>query len=141
MNQFPLSPSVSIYISLSIILLLLCGIITWTYKVSIRINKVESPKFGILFGAAFGQILLGVIVTAVLRAMKFEPVVGIVAGIGTVILSGILILKLSLHRNWKQTLQLWGVAGAMQLVLVPICLGLLFVVFTLLLTWIYPPIY
>jgi len=141
MSQFPVPLLVSIFISLGVILLLLCGIITWTYKLSIRINKVESSKFGILFGIAFVQILLGVIVTAVLRAMKAEPLPGIGAGIGTVVLFGIPILKLSLHRNWKQTIQLWGIAGVMQLVLIPICLLILSVVFFLLLYWIYPPVF
>jgi hypothetical protein len=141
MTQFPVPPLVSIFISLGVILMLLCGIIAWTYKLSIRINKFEDPKFGILFGIAFVQTLLGVIVTAILRAMKFEPFAGLGAGIGTVVLSGILILKLSLQYNWKQTLQLWGIAGVMQLVLIPICLLMLSVVFFLLLYWIYPPVF
>ncbi len=141
MSQFPLPPLVFVFIGLSIILILLCGIFTWTYKVSIRITKVESPKLGRLFGSAFAQILLGVIVTAVLRAMKFEPFTGIASGIGTVILSGIPALKLFVRRNWKQTLQLWGVAVGMQIVLLPICSLILSVAFVQLLLWLYPPIY
>lgn len=141
MNQFPLSPLVSIYISLSIILFLLCGILAWTYRISIRINKLAGSKFGILFGVAFVQILLGVVITVVLRALKFEPITGIAVGIGTAILVGIPVLKLFVRLDWKPTLRVWGVAAAMQLVLIPICSLILAVVFVQLLLWLYPPVY
>jgi hypothetical protein len=141
MNQFPLAPLVLVLISLTIILLLLCGILAWTYKMSIRINKLDGFKFGIRFEVAFVQILLGVVITAVLRALKFEPITEIAAGIGTAILVGIPALKVFVRLAWKPTLRVWGVAAVMQLVLIPICSLILVMVFIMLLLWLYPPVF
>jgi hypothetical protein len=141
MNPFPLAPLVFVLISLTIILLLLCGILAWTYRMSIRINKLDGFKFGIRFGVAFVQILLGVVITAVLRALKFEPNTGIAVGIGTAILVGMPALKLFVRLDWKPTLRLWGVAAVMQLALIPICSLILAIVFIMLLLWLYPPVF
>jgi len=105
MNQFPLPPLISLLIGLCIILLILCGIVVLTAWTSIRLSKVQIPKLRILFIVAFLQILLGVVVTAILRAIKVEPLTGVGAGIGTTILPGFLIMKLVLHSTWKQALR------------------------------------
>jgi hypothetical protein len=136
-----LPPLASILIGTCIILVLLSGIITWTIRISLRLNQLEIPKLHILIGTAFIQTLVEVVVTAILRAMKFGPITGIGIGIGSAILSGILVMKLVLQKSWKQTLWLWGIAAALQLVLIPIGLAVLLVLFTLLLYGIYPPVY
>jgi hypothetical protein len=141
MNPFPLPPLISLLIGLCIILLILCGIVVLTTWTSIRLSKVQIPKLRILFIVAFLQILLGVVVTAILRAMKVGPLTGVGAGIGTTILAGFLIMKLVLHNSWKQALRVWGVAAAMQLILIPICLVVLLAILMMLSYWIYPPIY
>jgi hypothetical protein len=141
MNQFPLPSLVFVLISLTIILFLLCGILAWTYRISLRINKLDGFKFGIRFGVAFVQILLGIVITAVLMALKLEPNIGIAIGIGTAILFGMPALKLFIRLAWKPTLRVWGVAAVMQLVLIPIYLLIVAVVFVQLLLWVYPPVY
>lgn len=141
MNQFPLPPLLSVLISLTLLLLLVCGILAWTYGISIRINKSEGFRFGIRFKVAFVQTLLGVVITAGLREWKFEPITAIAVGIGTTILAGIPALKLFVRLAWKPTLRLWGVAAVMQLVLIPICSSILAVIFFLLLLWLYPPVF
>ena len=141
MNPFPLPPLISLLIGLCIILLMLCGIVVLTTWTSIRLSKVQIPKLRILFIVAFLQILLGVGVTAILRAVKVEPLTGVGAGIGTTILAGFLIMKMVLHSSWKQALRVWGVAAAMQLILIPICLVVLLAILMMLSYWIYPPVY
>jgi hypothetical protein len=141
MSQFPLPPLVFIPIVLGIILIILCGLITLTLRLSIRLNKAESPGRKTLILVAFLQILAGTIVVAVLRVMKIGPFAGIGVGMAAAIMTGILGMKWFLHGSWKQTLRLWGVAAAMQLVLMPVCLAVLLLIFMALSFWIYPPIY
>jgi hypothetical protein len=137
-------PVIILFLGLGFILLILCGIITWTIRISLRLNKVDIPKLKFLFSIAFLQILLGVITIFILfivGPITDEPFIAIGTGSGITLLSGILFIKLILKNGWKQSLRVWAIAVAMQLVLVPVCSVVMSVALVMFLLLVYPPQY
>lgn len=106
---------------------------------SFGINKVDIPKLKLLFAIAFLQILLGVMSVFIVKAIKNDPFIAIGTGFGITFLSGLFFLKFLLKNGWKQSLRVWAIAVAMQLVLVPICSVVILVVWVRFLYWLYPP--
>jgi hypothetical protein len=135
----PQQPFIVLFLGLGIILLVLCGVITWTTRTSIRLGKKELPKIKFLFAIAFLQVLLGVITIFVVRAIKDDPVIAIGTGAGIMFLSGLFYIKVILKKSWRQSLRIWAVAFAMQLVLVPVFTVVMVVGWIMILLWMYPP--
>lgn len=105
----------------SIPLVLLWGVISLTIWISFRLRKVEPPKFKFLFAIAFLQILLGLLTMYVVEVIKYEPFLIIGTGLGIIILSDLLFIKMFLKNDWKQSLRVWAIASVMQLVFLPVC--------------------
>jgi hypothetical protein len=139
MSQFFTGFSITILIGLLFTLLVLCGIIAWTNRISFRLRKVELPKWRLLFAFAFLQILLGVLTIFVVRAIKNDPFLDIGSGLGVAILSGLVFIKMILKTGWKQALRVWVIAAGMQLVLVPVCSTAMLVVWVMLSFLLFPP--
>jgi hypothetical protein len=57
----------------------------------------------------------------VVERIKYEPFLIIGAGLGVIILSDLLFIKIFLKNDWKQSLRTWAIASVMQLVLLPVC--------------------
>jgi len=141
MSKFPLPAPVFILIWLGLTILLLCGIVAWTISKGSRRNQVPAPHQKILFLIAFLQILVGSITTAILRASALDPYRGIGFGIGMTILAGIPLQKWALKTAWKQTFKIWGFAALIQLVLIPICIVVSFIMLVIVSIWLYPPVF
>jgi hypothetical protein len=139
MSQFTLQPAITLFLGLGFILLVICGIITATIRKSFGIYKLNIPKLKLMFAVAFLQILLGVMTVFIVKGIKNDPFIAIGTGWGMTILSGLFFLKLILKNSWRQSLGVWALASAMQLVLVPICSAVLLVGWVMLLIWLYPP--
>jgi hypothetical protein len=125
------------YLSLGFLLITLCGIIAVTIRISLRLNKVDAPKLRWLLWIALLQILLGVIsiiIESIFGPTKEEALIAFVTPLGATLLSGILFIKLILKTGWKQSLRVWGLAAAMQLVLLPVCSFVLFIIYVMLLS-------
>ena len=119
--NLPLSgPVILLILGLVLIFFPLCGIITWTTRLSTRLSKVEPQKWKSLFAIAFLQVLLGVLTVIALKAIKENPVIDLGTGLGITFLSGLFLQKLILKKSWKQCLRVWAIATAMQLVLVSV---------------------
>jgi len=141
MNSIHLSPFIPLVIGLILFLLILGGIVTVITRLSLRINKAAIPQLKSLLAIAFLQILVDAMVAAALWGKLANPVLGLVVGIGITILSGLPIMKWLLHRGWKQTLGVWGVAAGFELVLLPICTVILLVIYVNIMLQIFPPVY
>ena len=140
-NIFDQQPVIALFLGLGLILLGLCVIISWTTRISFRINKLEPPGSKHLFAAAFLQILLGVITLMIVRTIKNEALISIGSGLAITLLSGLFIIKWMLKQDWKQALRLWAVAAALQLVALPVGSVVMLVILVMILNWIYPPQY
>jgi hypothetical protein len=57
----------------------------------------------------------------VVERIKYEPFLIIGTGLGVIILSDLLFIKIFLKNDWKQSLRTWAIASVMQLVLLPVC--------------------
>ena len=141
MNQPPRLPVIILFLGLGVILLILCGVLAWITLISFRLNKVDAPKTKSLFAISFLQILTGVITVLVVRAIKDEPLIALGTGLVIMLLSGILFMNLILKNGWKLSLRLWGIAAAVQLVLVPVCSVVMSVALVMFLFLLYPPQY
>lgn len=122
MSQFPILSDVPFFIGFIAACLIWLGFMMAIYRICLRIMKIPNPTWKMLLLIVFLQSLFGAAVTAASWAVKLDPFVGIGFGIGAVILAGIPVLKWLLRQDWKSTLQLWGVTGIAQVVLLPICL-------------------
>lgn len=105
----------------SIPLVLLWGVISLTIWISFRLRKLELPKLRFILAIAFLQILLGLLTMYVVERIKYEPFLIIGTGLGVIILSDLLFIKIFLKNDWKQSLRTWAIASVMQLVLLPVC--------------------
>lgn len=105
----------------SIPLVLLWGVISLTIWISFRLRKLEPPKLRFILAIAFLQILLGLLTMYVVERIKYEPFLIIGTGLGVIILSDLLFIKIFLKNDWKQSLRTWAIASVMQLVLLPVC--------------------
>jgi hypothetical protein len=121
------------------ILFVLWGIIYGTTRIGFRLGKVGPPKMRYLFAIAFLQLLLGVLTIIAVRAIDNNPVLDIGTGLGVTFLSGLLLLKLMLKNRWKESLRVWAIAAAMQLVLLPICAYVMAFGLIVLMFWLHPP--
>jgi hypothetical protein len=130
----------TLIIGTGIMLLVLCGMIAWTTRTGFRRRKLEAPKFGVLFLVAFLQVLLGGLTIFSARAFSDNPWLCIGTGLGILILAGLIFIKTILKQGWKDSLRVWAVAGGMQLVLVPLCAGILVVGLLMLTFSLYPPL-
>jgi hypothetical protein len=99
--------------------LVLWGIISLTIWISFRLRKLEPPKLRFIFAIAFLQILL--LTMYVVERIKYEPFLIIGTGLGIIILSDLLFIKMFLKNDWKQSLGVWAIASVMQLVFLPVC--------------------
>jgi hypothetical protein len=131
--------SITLFIGLGFILLVVCGILACTIWTSIRLCKVEPPKLKFLFAMVFLQILLGGLTVFGVKSIKNDPLIDIGTGVGITFLSGILFIKLILKNGWKKSLRVWAVATGMQLVFVPVCSMVMAVGWVRLLLLLYPP--
>jgi len=141
MNIPDQQPAIVLFLGLGLILLVLCVIISWTTRISFRINKLELPGSKPLFAASFLQILLGVIILMIVRTIKNEPLISIGSGLVITLLSGLFVIKWMLKKSWKQALRLWAVAAALQLVALPVGSVVMLLILVMILNWIYPPQY
>jgi hypothetical protein len=130
----------TLIIGTGVILLVLCGVTTWSIRTGFQRGKLETPKFGALFLVAFLQVLLGGLTILGARAFSDNPWLCIGAGLGVLILAGLFFIKLILKQSWSASLQIWAVAGGMQLILVPLCAGILVVGLLMLTFALYPPL-
>lgn len=105
----------------SIPLVLLWGVISLTIWISFRLRKLEPPKLRFIIAIAFLQILLGLLTMYVVEVIKYEPFLIIGTGLGIIILSDLLFIKMFLKNDWKQSLRVWAIASVMQLVFLPVC--------------------
>jgi hypothetical protein len=141
MSQLPQLPAIILFFGLGVILLILCGVMTWITRISFHLNKEDAPKTKSLFAVSFLQILTGVVTVLVVKMIKDEPLIALGTGLVIILLSGILFIKLILKNGWKQSLRVWGTAAAVQLVLLPVCSVIMSVVWVMFILWLYPPQY
>jgi hypothetical protein len=139
MNRFLPYPVLTLFLSLACILLILCGLMTWTIRISFRLGKVEPPKWKSLVAVAFLQVLLGVLTTFALKVVKDDPIIDLAIGLGMTFLSGLFLQKLIIKTGWRQCLRIWCIATLIQLVLVPVCSLVLLVGLVFLLMLLFPP--
>jgi len=105
--------------------LVLWGIIAFTIWISFRLRKLEPPKLRFIFIIAFLQILLGILTIYVVESIKYIPFLIIGTGLGIIILSDLLFIKMFLKNDWRQSLRIWAIAAVMQLVFLPVCSGVM----------------
>ena len=139
MNLHLSGATITVFIGLGIILLVAYGIMTWTIWTSIRLIRVEPSKLRFLFAIAFLQILFGGLTIYGIKQVNNEPAIAIGAGLGVMILSGFLLIKLILQHGWNRSLRLWAIATGMQLVFVPVCSFILLAGLALVSNLLYPP--
>jgi hypothetical protein len=139
MSDFLSSPAIILLLSLGSILFVLCWIVTWTTRISIRLNKAEPPKLRFLFLIAFIQVMLGGFTALALGAITNNSLIDIGTGLGVAILSGLFFMKLIFRAGWGLPLRVWAVAVAMQLVLMPICSGIMIFGWVRFLATLFPP--
>lgn len=139
MSYIPTLPVITLFLGLGFILLILCGITTWTTWVSFRVNKMVTPKLKFLFTIAFLQILLGVMTVWIAKAIKDEPLFAIGTGLIIMFLSGLFFIKWILKNPWKLSLRVWAMAALMQVVLVPVCSVFMSVIGVWFLWRLFPP--
>lgn len=140
MSHILTGPVIVLLLGSGVILFILCGIITLTIRISIRLNKLEPPKLRFLFSIAFLQLLLGGLTVYALRTVNDDPYIDLGIGLGITFLSGLFLIKLILKNGWRRSLHIWAIAAAIQLVLVPICSAILMVGWLMLLFLLYPPL-
>jgi hypothetical protein len=141
MSQLLQLPVIIFFLGLVVILLILCGVLAWITRISFRLNKVDAPNTKSLFAISFLQILTGVITVLVIRAIKDDPLIALGAGLVIMLVSGIFLMKLILKIGWKQSLRIWSIAAAVQLVLAPVCSVVMAMAWVMILLWLYPPQY
>jgi hypothetical protein len=134
-------PAIVLFFGLGLILLALCVIISWTTRISFRINKLEPPGSQPQFAAAFLQIMLGVITLMIVRTIKNEPLISIGSGLAITLLSELFVIKWMFKKTWKQALRLWAAAAALQLVTLPVGSVVMLLILVTILNRIYPPQY
>ena len=139
MSYIPTLPVITLFLGLGFILLILCGITTWTTGVSFRVNKMVTPKLKFLFTIAFLQILLGVMTVWIVKAIQDEPFIAIGTGLIIMFLSGLFFIKWILKNPWKLSLRVWAIAVLMQVVLVPVCSVFMSVIGVWFLWRLFPP--
>jgi len=139
--KLPSLPLILLFLGLAVILLILCGVLAWTTRISFRLNKVDAPKTKPLFAIAFLQILAGVIAVFVVRTIKNDPLIALGASLVIMLVSGIFLMELILKMGWKQSLRIWGIAAAVQLVLAPVCSAVMAITWAMILFWLFPPQY
>ena len=139
MSPFQTDSVIVLLLGLGFVLLVIGWIITWTTRISFRLNKVEAPQIRSLFAIAFLQVLLGTLTVIVARAIYNDPFIDIGTGLGMTILSGLFFIKLLLKNGWRRPRRIWAIAATMQLVLVPICSGIIVVGWTMFVLLLYPP--
>ncbi len=139
MSYIPTLPVITLFLGLGFILLILCGITTWTTWVSFRVNKMVIPKLKFLFTIAFLQILLGVMTVWIVKAIQDEPFIAIGTGLIIMLLSGLFFIKWILKNPWKLSLRVWAMAALMQVVLVPVCSVFMSVIGVWFLWRLFPP--
>lgn len=137
-NSHP-APVIVMLLGLGFIIFVLCGILTWTTRISIRLSKLDLPRSRSLIAIAFLQVLLGGLTVFALRAITDDPFIDIGTGLVMTFLSGLFLIKLILKNGWRRSLRVWAVAAAMQLVLVPIFSAIMLVGWVLFFLWLYPP--
>jgi hypothetical protein len=141
MSQLPKLPVIILFLGVGVILLILCGVLAWTTRISFRLNKVDAPKTKSLFAIAFLQILAGVMAVFVVRTIKDDPLIALGTGLVIMLMSGILFMEHILKMGWKQSWRIWRIAAAVQLVLAPVCAVVMAMTWAMILLWLYPPQY
>jgi hypothetical protein len=140
MDRILAYPVLVMFLGLGFVLLILCVVIAWTTRISFRLAKQGPPGSGTLFAVAFLQVLLGVLAVLALKTIKTVPVI-FASGLGMMILSGLFLQKWLIKVGWRQCLRTWGIAAALQLVIVPVASLVLVMGLVSLLLLLYPPQY
>ena len=138
MSHFPPLSSIVLFLSLGFMLVTLSGVVAATIRISLHLNKVEAPKQRWLLLIALLQILFGIM------SIVIETIFGLTRGealivccatpLGTTLLSGILFMKLIIKTDWKRSLRVWSFAAIIQLILLPICSVVLYLIYVMLLS-------
>jgi hypothetical protein len=132
-------PVIVLLLGLAFMFLILCGVVTLTTRMSIRLAKVELPKLRTLFAIAFLQTLLGGLTVFILRAINNDPLIDIGIGLGMIFLSGLFLIKLILKYGWKQCLRVWGITTVLQLIILPACSVIMVIGWVMIFLRLYPP--
>jgi hypothetical protein len=140
MDRILVYPVLVMFLGLGFVLLILCVVIAWTTRISFRLAKQQPPGSGTLFTVAFLQVLLGVLAILALKTIKTVPVI-FASGLGMIILSGLFLQKWLIKAGWRHSLRTWGIAAALQLVIVPVASLVLVMGLVSLLLLLYPPQY
>lgn len=138
MSHVPPLSTIVLFLSLGFVLMTLCGVVVATIRISLHLNKVNAPKLRWLLLIALLQILFGImsiVIETILGLTKGEALIVCCATpLGATLLSGILSIKLVIKTDWKQSLRVWSLAAIMQLILLPVCSVVLYLIYIMLLS-------
>lgn len=140
-SQILSSPQVFLVLGLILLLVIIHDLLRSTLHFTHRLLKFEYPQGHALRLIAILQILVGILVTVILRSIHNDPILDLGLGGGLMLLSGIPLIKLFLKYPWKITLLVWGVAVIMQVVVVPVVTMIVIAIFIFLASLIFPPQY
>ncbi len=141
MTNFPSSPILFLILGLILILVIIHDLLRATLRFTHRLLKFEYPQGHSLRIIAILQVLVGILVTIVLRLIHNDPILDLGIGGGLMLVSGILFIKLFLKYPWKITMLVWVVAVIMQAVIVPVVSMVAIAGFILLVSLLFPPQY
>jgi hypothetical protein len=141
MSNLLTSPILFLILGLILILVIIHDLLRSTLHFTHRLLKFEYPQGHSLRIIAILQVLVGILVTIVLRLVHNDPVLDLGIGAGLMLLSGIPFIKLFLKYPWKITLLVWVVAFIMQAVVVPVVSLVTVALFILLASLLFPPQY
>jgi hypothetical protein len=137
-----LSSSITFLIlGLILVLVIIHDLLRTTLRFAHRLLKFEYPKGHSLRIIAILQVLVGILVTIVLRLIHNDPILDLGLGVALMLLSGLPLIKLFLKYPWKISLLAWIVAVIMQAVVVPVVSLVVMAVFIFLASLLFPPQY
>ncbi len=122
-----------------VIFLILCGIMAWILRRSHRLGKLDAPRARLRFLVAFLQIVLGIGTILVLREFEISPTNSILSGAGVAFASGLLFIKFLFKYEWKPALRIWAIATGLNVLIVPVCAGVLLISWIMVCFILFPP--
>jgi len=141
MSNLLTSPILFLILGLLLVLVIIHDLLRATLHFTHRLLKFEYPQGHALRIIGILQVLVGILVTILLRLIHNDPILDLSIGGGLMLLSGIPFIKLFLKYPWKITLLVWVVAVILQAVVVPVVTMITLAVFVLLASLIFPPQY
>lgn len=139
MEKLLSSSVVFLWLAFILLLVILHDLLRATLRFSHRLLKFEFPSTGSLRLVAVIQVLLGVLVTLLMRLIHNDPVLDLAVGAAVMLLSGLPLIKALLKYPWKIARLVWMVAAVMQLVFVPVVSLVTLAAFILLASFLFPP--